>query len=340
MTARPDEIEQLLRVPSRAHRRVLGWLFILLALLAVSVIGLRESSFLRQTTGLELTAYFKQGHSLRVGSKVLLAEVQIGEVQNVKLLYEPLADTDRINVEVKMQIKGEYASTLPVGTEAEIRFAALDFANAVVLVPPDTPTGVMLARGAVIPTRAATDMIEEVKTVFAKVSRDLLEIVGNLKTLSDDVTDTHGSYNRIVNNLIASTRDIEQISHRSRTAFADRSSAAGVLLNENAATARQIERTVASADRATENINRASERLPSVLDNAERSMETFRSAWEHVGVAADDVGEASEKVGDASERVGAAAVDVGATARGMGSSWLFGGGSSTKKDTTPNPTSY
>jgi ABC-type transporter Mla subunit MlaD len=324
-----SDIERLLRVPSAAHRQVLGWFFILLALVAVAVLAVRESDFLRRNTGLELIAFFRQGHSLRAGSKVLLAEVQIGEVQSVMLFHDPMADTDRIRVQVRLQIKGEYARALPVGTEAEIRFGALEFANSVVLVPPDTPTAVMLVSGALIPARGGTDLIEEARTAFAEVGSDLRTIVANLKMLSDGVTDTHGDYRQIMASLVASTGDAELILSRSRSAFMNRRSAAGVLLNEDGATVRQIERTFGAADRSTGKIESMTDTLVIQMDTVTAIAGNLRRGTDRLPVVMTEAEAAMAAVQDAAKTIEAAA-------RNFGASWLFGG----RKDTTPARTSY
>jgi ABC-type transporter Mla subunit MlaD len=311
MTSENDDIERLLRVPSGAHRQVLGWLFIVLALAAVTVIGLRESEFLSRHTGVELVASFRQGHSLRAGSKVLLAEVQIGEVQSVKLLHDPQADTDRIHVEVRMQIKGEYKRTVPVGTVAEIRFGALEFANCVVLVPPDTPTSTMLTSGAQIATREGADMLEEARTSFAQVSRDLLAIVANIKMISDNVVDTDGDYRRIVDNMASSSSDAERILSQTRAAFESRRSVAGVLLNENGATTRQIARTLDSADRATTRI--------------EAMADTFTLQTDTVTAIIGNAYRASALMPTVMTQADATLTAVRVLVTNVGKSWLFGG---------------
>lgn len=310
MNSGEKDIESFLNVPSSTHRHFLGWIFILVALVALLAIGFRQSDLYTGTAGLELTTYFKQGHSLRPGSKVLIASVQVGEVRDVVLMYDPSADTDRIRVQVRMLIKGEYAHSIPENTVAEIRFGALEFANAIVLIPPDVPTVGRLVDGAVIPALPSIDMIEEAKSAFAEVSRDLQAVVTNLKTLSSDVADTDGSYNRIVGSLLVSSNNVERITTRSRAAFESRQSMAGLMLNDNSGAVRNINNSLNVA-------GRTAVKIETFTDSMTAQMDTFTAIAGQMRTA---TARLPRLIGHADSTL--AIIDR--TATRVGNSWLFG----------------
>jgi methyl-accepting chemotaxis protein len=222
-----------------------------------------------------------------------------------------------------MLIKGEYARSIPENTEAEIRFGALEFANAIVLVTPDSPTSGRLANGAIIPSRLSTDMIEEARNAFAEVSRDLRAVVTNLKTLSSDVADTGGSYNRIVNSLLVSTNHAERIMSQSRSAFETRQSMAGLLLNENGGAVRDINHSLQSA-------GRTAVKFEAISNSLMREMDT-------VTAVTGQVRSATARLPNLIVHADSTLTTVDRTVGKIGNSWFFS--SNSRTDTSRGPRS-
>ncbi len=309
MGTEEKDMDRFLDLPSGARHHVLGWVFILIAIAALLAIGLRQYDVLSGISGLELTTYFRQGHSLRPGSKVLIAAVQVGEVSEVRLLYDPSADSDRIRVRVRMLIKGEYAYSIPENTTAVIHFGALDFANAIVLITPDSLTTLRLTNGAVIASRQSTDIVEDAKSAIAEVSRDLRAVVANLKILSSDVADSDGAYNRFMRSLLVSSSHAERILGRSRAAFDDRQSMAGVLLNENGVAVREITTSLRA-------VERTAGKLETLTDSMTREMDTMTVIAGHVRTA-------SARLPGLINRADSTLVTIDRTSVRVGNSWLF-----------------
>ena len=169
--------------------------------IAALIIGVAGTLWLARTgvrSSYPLHTRFAWGAGLKQGQQVLLAGVQVGSVDNVKLRRDG-------HLDVTLQIDRQYE--IPQGTSATVQTVSF-FGDRAVALTPSRPNAQSLQPGDTLPPGTPTPSVDELLTRADSVSRS---VSGITQTLQAELVQA-GGIAELRNTIVATNRLITQLS--------------------------------------------------------------------------------------------------------------------------------
>jgi phospholipid/cholesterol/gamma-HCH transport system substrate-binding protein len=224
---------------------------------------------------------FPSTEGLRVGSPVMMAGVTVGTVAEIRLPRDPHAK----GIEVVVGVDRNYAARVREGSESALRYLAWLSGEKYVEISPGDPGRAQLSEGALIPSRAETEIFER----GADIAENLNEITVALRDILGPLQRGEGVFGQLLKNpefgkegiahAEAALENIEAITARIRRG----EGLGGRLIAdpELASRARDLSRSLAGLSRMIESVERGEGTLGALLEKGgagERAIEDLREA--------------------------------------------------------------
>jgi phospholipid/cholesterol/gamma-HCH transport system substrate-binding protein len=200
------------------------------------------------SSGYPLYSKFEWGQNLKPGQPVLLAGVNVGTVNNVKLRNDGFLDVFlNISDDIKVP-KNSKASVKPIGI----------FGDAAIALTPTGPSSVSFAPGDTVPVGAGP---VDIQAIEDKVDSVAIIVMGMTKTLNTELVANGG------------LKDIRTTLANAAKASASAAQLSAQLTSIAAEQNRNVSQIMASFKRATSAVDSAS--IDSTLKNLRRSSESM-----------------------------------------------------------------
>ncbi len=179
-----------------------------LLILATAIMGVgEESQFFQNTT--KYRVVFPKADGLRTGSPVRMAGVTVGSVFKIELPTDPEAQ----GIEVRLRLESVYAERVREDSEAALRYLQLLSLEKYVDLTPGDPLLPQLDRGAVIPTKAQSQLLEQ----GADIAENVQDITVSLKEILGPLERGEGLLGRFIHDPEFGTEAVDSLNE----AFAD-----------------------------------------------------------------------------------------------------------------------
>lgn len=212
---------------------------------AVTAGGWLAFSGSRQAPGVGVVVGMDRGYRLGPGDPVFARDIKVGQVDGLELVGS-FADTRP--VQVRFRIYHEYAGN--IRTSAIVTIGRSNIIDpALVLVETATLNVIPIQEGDRLQFAPGIDVEQEVARMTGRLGEAataLARAAGNLEVITQELADTHGRMAVFMSDMGHGARGWRNFTERSNRNLENRTSVAGVLLNDSA-TAATARRTITGA---------------------------------------------------------------------------------------------
>ncbi|MBL4889721.1 MAG: MCE family protein [Candidatus Lindowbacteria bacterium] len=293
------EVHRFLGIrPGRRQRRI-GWVLIVFSIFALSVAMIRGQDFGRKVAGMMIYATLDRGYKLEPGSPVLLADVHVGEVDEISVEHVPF------RIELSMRIYPKFVNSIPEGTVVGVELENI-FERVVVLYPPAVDTGItpnMLEKNARLDSKKTEDLMAEAHSMIEAVGQELSGALAEVHAFTNTLNDTNGDFQIFMANMREGSENFMQVTAKLDEKFSDKTSVAGVVLNDDYS-AENIKEVIsnmkvasANAKKITSHLEEASSELPKLVKDADKTVNKMGELADQAGGSWIFGGKSSEERG-------------------------------------------